>query len=141
MEFEVKFNDGDVVWKPWDIDLSTTVQFEDFCRSHRELHLLLFTVEQAKVEARRINSLPITDVSPGDVVYVNLRYFDSYIYDNILQLDNKYHKRYVVKMTYTRWAGSQHSKIDAKIHIFDTTYMFNNLFFSASVIIKTLMNT
>jgi hypothetical protein len=35
MEFEVKFKDGDVVWKPWDLNLAFSQQFEDFCRRNK----------------------------------------------------------------------------------------------------------
>jgi hypothetical protein len=58
MEFEVLFVDGDRVWKPFDHDLAGAVQFETFCNENPELYLLCFTVEKARVEAKRINQMP-----------------------------------------------------------------------------------
>ena len=99
--FEIKFADGEIVWKPWDIDLFNTVQYEEFINLHRELHLLLFTVENARIEAKRINAQPITEVFPGDIVYVDLRYFGTYENDHVFNLDDKHHVQYLVKMTYS----------------------------------------
>ena len=52
MEFETEFEDGDIVWKVWDQDLSGTVQFEQYCTDNAELQLLLLTVKNAKREAK-----------------------------------------------------------------------------------------
>jgi hypothetical protein len=41
MEFEVEFDDGDIVWKEWDADLATTQQYADYCDSIKELHFPL----------------------------------------------------------------------------------------------------
>jgi len=128
MEFEVLFVDGDRVWKPFDQDLAGAVQFEEFCVENPELYLLCFTVEKARAEAKRINRLPITEVEPGLDVYVDLRYFGTRIYDEELQLEDKYHLKYVVRFRYTRWAGKSHQKIDAIVPVFMTNYMVNNLF-------------
>ena len=67
------------------------MQYEEFINSHREHFLLLFTVENARIEAKRINAQPITEVFPGDIVYVDLRYLSTYEYDHVLNLDDKHH--------------------------------------------------
>eukprot|EP01035_Chromulina_nebulosa_P023434 gene23434-30373_t len=128
MEFEVLFSDGEVVWKPFDQDLFSSIPYENYCDLSKELHLLKFTVQQARKEASRINHLPITEVVPGDIVYINIRYFNTYLYDNVFDLPDKYHLRYVVKLRYTRWSGRTHKNIDANIDVFQTTYQFNHLF-------------
>ena len=128
MEFETEFEDGDILWKVWDQDLSGTVQFEQYCTDNVELQLLLLTVKNAKQEAKRISSLPITAVQPGDIVYVDIRYFSTQIYDSDLDLPDKYHIRYVIPVTNTRWAGTNHLHLDAKVELWRATYILNNLF-------------
>jgi hypothetical protein len=128
MEFEVKFKDGDVVWKPWDLDLASSQQFEDFCRRNKQLYLLLFTTDRVSREASSISSRPITDVQPGDTIFVELRYFGTYVYDQLLALPEKYHIQYVVSVRFTRWAGRTRRYIDAEVPLFGKTFKFNNLF-------------
>jgi len=128
MEFEVQFADGDVVWKPYDRDLADCSAFKDFVRVHTELLLLQYTVEQGFREAKAINSEPIIEVNPGDVVFLDIRYLNTGIYDAQVLLDDKWHRRYVVRLEYKRWAGNQRKKIDGHVLLFDLTYMFNRLF-------------
>ena len=126
MEFEVLFSDNDVVWKRWDQDLITTVQFEDYCRENPELHLLLFPVRRSAAESKVLRDQQITLVQPGDIVFVDIRSFQYDLYDD-LNLDDKYHMRYVVRLEYTRWAGRQQRSIDGYAQVFQTTYQFDNL--------------
>ena len=128
MEFEVKFRDGDVVWKPWDLDLASCQPFEDFCRRNKELYLLLFNTDQVSRAAASISSKVITDVQPGDIIFVDLRYFGTYVYDNLLDLPDKYHIKYVVRVSFTKWTGRTHKKLDAQVPLFNQTFQFNNLF-------------
>jgi hypothetical protein len=131
MEFEVRFADGEDVWKVWDKDLYNTVQYADFCRSHKELALLVFDAKQARARIVEMNRTPITEVKPGDVVYVDIRVLSTYLYDNVLQLDDKYHVKYVIKMEYTRWASKARMRIDARIPLLQLTFMFKHYFVHA----------
>jgi len=128
MEFEVRFADGEVVWKVWDQDLFKTIQYEEFCRANKELTSLLVDAKQAQAQKAEMNRTPITEVRPGDVVYLDIRLLSPYLYDTVLQLDDKYHVKYVIKMEYTRWASKTRLKIDARIPLFLTTYMFPHYF-------------
>ena len=128
MEFEVRFKDGDVVWKPWDLDLASCQPFEDFCRRNKELYLLLYTTEHVSRAASSISSRAITDVQPGDTIFVDLRYFGTFVYDNLLDLPDKYHLKYVVRVIFTKWTGRTHKKLDAQVPLFGLTFEFNNLF-------------
>ena len=126
MEFEVVFSDGDVVWKRWDQDLATTVQFEDYCRQHPELQLLLYPVRRTAAEAKTLRDQQITLVQPGDIVFVDIRSFQYDLYDDF-HIDDKYHMRYVVRLEYTWWAGRNRRSIDGVVAVFQTTYQFDNL--------------
>jgi len=128
MEFEVKFKDGDIVWKPWDLDLASCQPFEEYCRQNKELYLLLFTTDRVSGEANAISSRSITDAKPGDQIFVDLRYFGTYVYDNLLDLPDKYHVKYVVRVIFTKWTGKSHKKLDAQVPLFGRIFEFNNLF-------------
>jgi len=128
MEFEVKFKDGDIMWKPWDLDLSSCQPFEEYCRRNKELYLLLYTTDQVSRAAAAITSMAITDVQPGDTIFVDLRYFGTYVYDNLLDLPDKYHIKYVVRVIFTKWTGRTRKKLDAQVPLFRRTFEFNNLF-------------
>ena len=82
----------------------------------------------AKLESRRINTTAITEVQPGDTVYVDLRYFNTQLYDTTFDLEDKFHVSYGVPVKYTRWSGKNFLHIDAHISLWDTTYTFSHLF-------------
>lgn len=130
LEFEVRFKDGDIVWKKYDQDLFDTEQFGDFCSQHSELTLIGFSSKVAMQRGKDINATPITAVQPGDIVYVDLRYFGAKVYDEQIDLPDKYHIKYLVEMRYTRWCGrnNRHLRIDGYVSVFDTVYELNSLF-------------
>ncbi len=100
--FLVHFDDGDLIWLPWSPDISETTQFEAFCQSRSELYLLLFSASQASKMKAFVNRMPISDVAPGDKVFVNLCFYGSDWYLS-LQLPDCVTTSYVVVFEYTRW--------------------------------------
>jgi len=88
MEFEVRFKDDDVVWKPWDLDLSSCQPFVDYSLYNKELYLLLFATNRVAGAAAAITSNPITELQPGDTI--------------LLDLPDKYHIKYVEQVHFTR---------------------------------------
>jgi len=128
MEFEIKFQDGSIVWQVYSKDISETIQFEDYCRSLPQLQLLLFSAEEATKLKRRWNSSNITDVKPGDEVFVDLRCYNSLWYQS-LELPDMYHKTYVVLYVYKNFASKRDTKrINVYCPIFDETFMVKNDF-------------
>ena len=83
------------------------------------LHSLLFPVRRTAAESKVLRDQQITLVQPGDIVYVDIRSFQYDLYDD-LNLDDKYHLRYVVHLEYTRWAGRQQRSIDGFVNVFQT---------------------
>ena len=73
MEFLVRFKDNEEVWLTFCPDVTATIQFEDFCRAHAELQFLLITLESQRKRLTTLNAQPITSVTPGSPVFVNLR--------------------------------------------------------------------
>jgi hypothetical protein len=127
MSFEVKFSDGSIIWKPWDKDLSDTIQFEDFCRAHIELYPLLYDAKLSKKLISDMNRSPINEVNPGDTVLVNLRSYGATWYEG-LPLSDVDHIKYVVEYTYTKWADKKHLKIHAHCKVFNEYFIVDHDF-------------
>lgn len=73
--FLIWFEDNDLVWLPYySLDIGNTVQFEAFCVARLELYTLFFTQREAQKVMAALNISPITEVEPGDSVYVDLRF-------------------------------------------------------------------
>jgi hypothetical protein len=131
MEFEIEFEDGSVVWLPWSKDLFDTMQYEDFCRSRPELTPLLHDAEAAKKQARALNKLPITEVKPGDVVYVDLRSYGAGWYA-ALPLPDRDHITYLLEYVYREWVPRQQKrKIYCHCALFNETFEVDHVFVKA----------
>ena len=122
IELEVHFADGSVHWKPWDKDISDTVQFEAYCRSRSELFPLVFTFAVSKQHIKALKDQAITAVKPNDTVFVDLRCY-GYEWYAALNLPDHDHTDYVVAYTYTKWKGATlhnggHNRIDAWCPVF-----------------------
>lgn len=127
-EFLVKYKDGDEVWVPYSKDISATQQFETFCRRHSQLFYLLYNAIDAKRIASDIKSKDITLVSPGNIVYVDLRSYGEHWYKT-LDLADKYLKSYVLEYRYLKWVSPRnHKRIIAICKVFDETWTLDNLF-------------
>ena len=74
--FNVTFEDGESVDLPFTNDLSESKNFEEFVSSQPLLRPLLVTAVKAKKEAVDIRKLVITSYQPGDVFFMDLRFYD-----------------------------------------------------------------
>jgi hypothetical protein len=121
MEFEVQFMDGSLHWLPWTNDITTTVHFEDYCRSKPALYHLLFTAVIAKRFKSDLNRSAITSVKPGVSAFVDLRSYGFQWYQK-LALPDLDHLDYVVEYKYGDWSSDKHTKISARCAVFDENY-------------------
>ncbi len=127
-EFLVRYKDGDELWLPYSKDLSSTQQFETFCRVNSQLFYLLYNANDAKRIATDIKSKDITTVQPGTTVYVDLRSYGEHWYKG-LDLPDKFSKSYVVEYQYTKWHSPRNRKrIHAYCKVFDESWTLDNLF-------------
>jgi hypothetical protein len=109
-------------------DISETLQFEDYCRSLPQLHLLLYSAEEAMKLKRKWNSSNITDVKPGDEVFVDLRCYNSAWYET-LQLPDMHHITYVVLYVYKNFSSKKDTKrINVYCPTFRETFLVKNDF-------------
>lgn len=128
MEFEIKFQDGSIVWQTYSKDISETIQFEDYCRSLPQLQLLLYSAEEANKLKRRWNTLNITEVQPGDEVFVDLRCYNAGWYDK-LDLPDIHHITYVILYVYKHYASKRDKKsIYVHCPVFKETWLVKNTF-------------
>lgn len=107
MEFFIRYGDGDERWVTWSKDLFDTVQYEEYCRATPPLYPLLFTVKEAQRRIAEINNTDISEVAPGDTVYVNIRARGGATWYNDIGLPDSDRIQYVIKCVYTRWAPKQ----------------------------------
>jgi hypothetical protein len=127
LAFEVEFEDDSIVWLPWSKDLFDTIQYEDFCRSRPELFLLIHDTKTVNKMLQELRKSPITEVQPGDIVFVDLRCYGSQWY-NALPLPDKYHITYLLEYRYTRWIGIGKLKIQATCPVFNERFAVDHEF-------------
>ena len=121
VEFEVSFADGTIQWQVWSKDLSESIQYEDFCRSRPELSPLLYKATDAAARIKALNKSPITEVSPGDVVFVDLRSWGATFYKE-LEIPDKYHLTYLVMCIYGDWKNRAKTLIESHYPVFGESY-------------------
>lgn len=122
LQFTVMFEDGEVVL-PYNKDLAESRQFEEYVNAHAALFPLRYTSREATHEIARLNKLSITTVSPGDTVYLSLRYFDGtdrMWYDSLGLPDKA--KLYVVQARVDRYADRNRRRIVVKCPVFNDEY-------------------
>jgi hypothetical protein len=131
MEFLVQFRDDrDPTWVVFSDDLFKTVQYEEYCSGKPMLWRLLFTVEEAQKETARRNKIRITEVLPGEVVYVDLRFYGAdpnepgenwYRFLSLPELDTK---TYVVPFVYGK-LSSRDTRIVATCNIMQDKFIWD----------------
>ena len=105
LEFELKFADGDVVNKAYDLDIRCEAFFQ-FCDSRRYLkHVTFDTVAMGKqfmTEKRRQDII----MAPGDRAFIDLRVFGGRWYES-LELPDWRTSSYVMEFRYTNWLAEK----------------------------------
>jgi hypothetical protein len=102
MEFFVQFMDGSELWIPLNKDLFDLPVYEDFVRTRPYLMPLLYPAAEVSKYVASLNRSPITEVSVGDTVLVDLRSWGHLWYQS-LGLPDADSVDYVVECFYTRW--------------------------------------
>lgn len=128
MDFLVEYEDGDIIWVAWSKDLFDSAPYELFCRSNPELTPLIYTVDVAKKLERQLNSKAITDVSPGDICYVDLRYFGHLWYDYHAPFMDKFQTLYLMEARYFMWENKKKTKISIKFTATGGIFTVSNSF-------------
>jgi len=125
--FKVEFEDGTIQWLKYSKDLFDSIPYEKFCRAHPELDPLLYDLATSKNIEKSLKERPITDVSPGDTFYADLRFFGHDWFDD-LDLPDKETSQYLVEGRYFTWENKTHTKISVKFPIFNLVYTVSNVF-------------
>ena len=107
MEFFIRFMDDTEVWVPLNKDLFDLPVYEDFVRARPPLSPLLYPAAAVPKYIRDLNKPPITEVQPGDSVFVDLRSWGPLWYAT-LGLPDADAITYVVACRYSHWV--KHSK-------------------------------
>lgn len=126
MEFLVTSADQNAHWMPWSRDVSLSGPYGDFCRLHRPLFPLRFSVAEARLKIADINNAPITEVAPGDLFFMDLRWLSAKWYSS-LTLPDLHTTTYLMEFVYTEWSqGDKHNQIWATAAITQETFRFNH---------------
>jgi hypothetical protein len=125
LEFEVRFQDGELGWVPWNQTLFSSILFEEFCTVHKMLIFHKHKAKEAAVLQSQMDRRPIADVVPGDKVYVCLRQYGSIWYEE-LRLHDFEHVDYVFEAFYEEWANDTRKRIWIHIPITDEHYKVGN---------------
>ena len=130
MQFYVEFADGEKSWLEWSRDLDNTQAYGDLIHREHPLYLLRFTAERGQRERSAINKHDITEVSPGDVIFIDLRRWDECWYDQ-LSLPDSYSRQHVIEAVYTAWDTTKtreptHKRIKLRVNLFDENLIFDH---------------
>jgi hypothetical protein len=117
MDFYVRFADGDERWVPWSKDLFDSVPYEAFCRSRPALAPLIYNTQEAQQRMVKINSTPITEVQPGQAVYVDLRSRGNAAWYHSIGLPDPDRLTYVLPCIYQHWLGRQQRKLQLSCEV------------------------
>ena len=112
MTFTVEFADGDIRQLPWSPDLLCEAYYE-FCAARPHLHHLTLDTRMANKFKTQMNKQPITAISVGDVIYLDLRFFGDLWYE-ALELPDSATTTYVLEAKYTHW---YHARSKRKISL------------------------
>jgi hypothetical protein len=128
MEFYVRFADGTSKWLTWTQDLFASVPYETYCRSRPELFPLLHSVAISATIIRELNATNITEVQPGAICYVDMRWFSATYYTD-LDLPDCHTVTYVMEVHYDAWVNrGNHKKIHATFVLTEETFPVDHYF-------------
>ena len=132
MIFNVTFEDG-TVDVPYSLDLANSAQFDEYVHSKKALLPLRYsTKKDATTAMGSLNKLAISDVSPGESVFLDLRFFDGATWGSTepsMWFDNlnlpKTDRAYVFQAHCVKWSNSSRKKIVLHLPILQTRYVLN----------------
>jgi hypothetical protein len=126
MRFLVLFADGSLLWLQWSFDIFAAVPYERYVSSVPALRPLLYTVKDLRARDNILNDTPITEVSLGTVVFVDLRCY-GYGWYAALGLPDCDKITYVVQYTYEAF-NSNRTVATVFCHLFKERWKVNHIF-------------
>ena len=110
MKFILEYADGDIGPKSFDKDISSTKQFEDFCKARPHLFQLTMPKQQADKWINTFKRQQITDLTLGDSIYVSLRWYSDIWYQD-LNLPDAENIEYMLLFKTVAWVNRSKTKI------------------------------
>ena len=110
LKFILQYSDGTTGPKSYDDDIYKTEAYETFCKSKPHLYHLTMRQKDAKKWISKFKYQEITSLSPGEIVYVNLRYYGD-IWFQGLRLPDEHDIEYVLTFKCTNWNNRTHTKL------------------------------
>ena len=119
MKFWVQYDDGDEMWVSYKADLVDNEHYREFVARDPRLFQLRYPSPIVSIQVAHMRKLPIDVVSPGDTVYVDLRYIKGHAAYEKLGLPNAFFTTHVCECNYVRWVGKARQFIEAKCLVLD----------------------
>ena len=107
------------MWVTYKPDLVRNAVYQEYVGKLPALFPLRFNFTDVKRMSQTIRNQPITAVTVGDTVYVDLRYIKGFDVFDKLSLPEAYFIQYVCECKYVRWVGAGQKKIEAKCPVLD----------------------
>ena len=127
VELLLQFADGDERWRVIDNDTRDVEAVREYLANTNCLRALRTTVTAYRIICKTARTLPVTLVSPGDTVYVDLRSY-GYPWFATLLLPNYDTTSYVVACRYVRFVTNTNTLITLHCDLFDETYNVDNVY-------------
>jgi hypothetical protein len=119
-------------------DIANTEQFDLFVQSRPFLFPLRYTAREAEKKISAMNKLSLVDISIGDELWVDLRFFDGDSSNAALWFDSlelpETEKIYVVQMRVSGWKNKQHTAVYLFSELFQASYIFKAYDFYACTV-------
>jgi hypothetical protein len=125
MEFFIRFADQEEKWVTWTVDLFSSGPYETFCRTHSRLFPLIWDVRGARAQIKTINKTAITEVSPRDSFFLDIRFFGPGEWYQSLGLPDCDRLTYVLPCEYTEY-NSSHKKIGFSCELTSESFVWNH---------------
>ena len=121
LSFNITFEDG-IVDRKYDVDLAGSMQYQAYVEQRKYLFPLRYrTAADARAAITALNKMIIVSPQPGDVVFLDLRFFDGYGKDvaewfDSLGLEEKV-RTHVTQARCIKWAAGK-KKLNANLPVF-----------------------
>ncbi len=127
LDFLVKFSDDEERWLPYSNDINQTIAFEKFCKSRKELSIVLMPLEEVKQLKREILAMDVDMGLLGKVMYINWRVCDPSWYDWLDLLKDRYKINYVLLAKVLK-VSNKSKDYKLLVPLFKKAFLVNNWF-------------
>jgi hypothetical protein len=125
MEFLVLYEDGDKRWITYCNDLARSEPFFDYVRRTPALYPLTYDSKNALKMKQEINRTVITEVQPGDIIFVDIRSYGAEWYRQ-MRLPDQDLTTYMTRCLVRGWVNQTRRKVEIQDELYGDTTIFDH---------------